>query len=219
MIEIKSRRKILSIAARTIAGSIAGSVAGSMVPAWAVEKTPRMAEGPFYPQAVDMPLDDDNDLTRIKGKEGVARGILLDLTGRLIDINGKAIGSATVEIWQCNSHGRYHDSRDSSSSPLDPHFQGFGKTLTDNEGRFRFRTIRPVAYPGRAPHIHFKVKAKSFKELTSQMFVAGDPGLERDGIWQSLRSPELKRQMAVELKPAEANAAVTLAGYFEIVIG
>lgn len=215
MIDNKLRRKILSVAARTFAGSVASSI----IPAWAQEKTPRMSEGPFYPRPVDMPLDDDNDLTRVKGRQEVARGTLLDLTGRVTDINGRTLGSVTIEIWQCNSHGRYHDSRDSSSSPLDPNFQGFGKALTDSQGRFRFRTIRPVAYPGRAPHIHFKVKAKAFKELTSQMFVAGDPGLERDVIWQSLGSPELKRQMAVELKPTEASAGVALTGYFEIIIG
>ena len=207
----KSRRQILLMAA--------GAAASSLAPAWALEKTPRMTEGPFYPRPVDMPLDDDNDLTRVKGKDGVARGTLLDLAGRVIDSGGKVVADATIEIWHCNSHGRYHDSRDSSASPLDPFFQGFGKTVTDDAGRFRFRTIRPVAYPGRVPHIHFKVKARSFKELTTQMFVAGDPGLERDSIWRSLRSEELKKQMAIELKPAEANSGVALAGYFEIMVG
>ena len=206
-----SRRQILIMAA--------GAAATSLVPAWALEKTPPMTEGPFYPRPADMPLDDDNDLTRVKGKVGVAGGTMLDLTGRVVDTGGKVVPTATVEIWQCNSQGRYHDSRDSSSSPLDPFFQGFGKTVTDAEGRFRFRTIRPVAYPGRAPHIHFKVKAKTFKELTSQLFVAGDAGLERDGIWCSLRSAELKKQMAVELRPAEAASGVPLAGYFEIMVG
>lgn len=205
-----SRRQLLIMAA--------GTAAASLVPAWALEKTPRMTEGPFYPRAVDMPLDDDNDLTRVKGKEGVASGTLLDLSGRVVDASGKIVTSATVEIWQCNSHGRYHDGRDSSASPLDPFFQGFGKTATDAEGRFRFRTIRPVAYPGRVPHIHFKVKAKTLPELTSQIFVAGDAGLENDFIWRSLRTAELKKQMAVELKTAEANSGVKLAGYFEIML-
>ena len=208
---IPSRRHMLIIAA--------GAAAGSLVPAWAIERTPAMTEGPFYPRTVDMPLDDDNDLTRIKGKDGVASGMLLDLTGRVVDSGGNNVSAATVEIWQCNSHGRYHDSRDSSSAPLDPFFQGFGKTLTDAEGRFRFRTIRPVVYPGRVPHIHFKVKSKSFRELTTQMFVAGDAGLERDGIWRSLRSAEIRKQMAIELKPAEPNSGVALTGYFEIMLG
>ncbi len=208
---IQKRRQLLITAA--------GAAAGSFIPAWALEKTPAMTEGPFYPRPADMPLDDDNDLTRVKGKEGVASGTLLDLTGRVVDAGGKGIAVANVEIWQCNSHGRYHDARDSSSSPRDPFFQGFGKTLCDAEGRFRFRTIRPVAYPGRAPHIHFKVKAAQFKELTTQMFVAGDAALERDGIWRSLHSAEMKRQMAVVLKPAEAGSGASLSGHFEIMIG
>ena len=206
-----SRRQLLIIAA--------GAAASSLVPAWALERTPAMTEGPFYPRAVDMPLDDDNDLTRIKGKDGVAGGTLLDLTGRVVDTGGNGVANSIVEIWQCNNHGRYHDSRDTSSAPRDPFFQGFGKTLADAEGRFRFRTIRPVAYPGRVPHIHFKVKAKSFRELTTQMFVAGDPGLERDGVWRSLRSADAKKQLAIELKPAEADSGVVLTGYFEIVVG
>ncbi len=211
MPNIQSRRQLLIMSAAT--------AATTFIPAWALEKTPRMTEGPFYPRAVDMPLDNDNDLTRIKGKDGVASGSLLDLTGRVVDSTGKIMPAVTVEIWQCNSHGRYHDGRDSSSSPLDPFFQGFGKTATDAEGRFRFRTIRPVAYPGRVPHIHFKVKGNGFKELTTQMFVAGDDGLEGDGIYRSLRTTELKKQMTVELKPAAANSGAMLAGYFEIMIG
>ena len=206
-----SRRQLLIMAA--------GTAAASLVPAWALEKTPRMTEGPFYPRPVDMPLDDDNDLTRVKGKDGVAGGTLLDLTGRLVDASGKIIPAANVEIWQCNSRGRYHDGRDDSSQPLDPFFQGFGKTTTDAEGRFRFRTIRPVAYPGRVPHIHFKVKGQSFQELTTQMFVAGDAGLENDFIWRSLRSAEVKKQMAVTLKPAAANSGAALMGHFEIMVG
>ena len=211
MLHTKSRRQLLIMAA--------GAAAGTIVPAWALDKTPPMTEGPFYPRPADMPLDDDNDLTRVKGKDGIASGTLLDLTGRVVDAGGKAVTNATVEIWQCNSHGRYHDSRDSSPDPLDPFFQGFGKTVTDAEGRFRFRTIRPVADPGRPPHIHFKVKAKAFKELTTQMFVAGDPGLERDRIWQSIRNADLKKQMTIELKPAEANSGVSLVGVFEIMLG
>lgn len=211
MSNTKSRRQLLMLAA--------GAAAGTLIPAWALEKTPALTEGPFYPRPIDMLLDDDNDLTRVQGKDGVASGTLLDLTGRVVDGGSMAVASAIVEIWQCNSHGRYRDSRDTSSSPIDPFFQGFGKTVTDAEGRFRFRTIRPVAYPGRPPHIHFKVKAKPFRELTTQMFVAGDPGLESDGIWRSIRSAEMKKQMAIELKPAEANSGVSLAGYFEIMLG
>lgn len=206
-----SRRKILTAAA--------GAWASSLVPAWALEKTPRLTEGPFYPRAVDMPLDDDNDLTRIRGKDGVASGALLDLTGRLVDSTGKILPAATVEIWQCNSHGKYHDGRDDSTAPRDPFFQGFGKTVTDDEGRFRFRTIRPVAYPGRVPHIHFKVKHKGSSELTSQLFVAGDPGLENDFVWRAIASAELKKQMAIKLNPAAAGSEVAMTGYFEIMLG
>jgi protocatechuate 3,4-dioxygenase, beta subunit len=178
-------------------------------------RTPRMTEGPFYPR--QMPLDDDNDLTKVKGQSGVAEGEILDFAGRVLDDKGRSVKNALVEIWQCNAYGVYHLAGDSGK--LDPNFQGFGKVATDGEGRYRFRTIKPVPYSGRTPHIHYKVKSRDFGEFTSQVLIAGDPGNERDGIFRSIRGAEERKRVLMELKPAAANSGAKLATDFDIVVG
>ncbi len=186
---------------------------------WAALKTPKLTEGPFYPGPKDLPLDQDNNLTIIAGKSGVAVGILLDVSGRVVDEKDRPMKSALVEIWQCNAHGRYHHRSDDNKAPLDPSFQGFGKTVTDDEGRYRFRTIRPVSYPGRVPHIHFKVKSRDFVELTSQIFIDGEVGNDRDFVLRSMRSESERKRVMMALKPAALGSEVKLTGEFEIVVG
>ncbi|MBL8526012.1 MAG: intradiol ring-cleavage dioxygenase [Betaproteobacteria bacterium] len=208
-----SRRQMLGWATATAGGLL-------LPPSvWAASKTLGMTEGPFYPRAKDLPLDQDNDLTTIAGKSGVAAGVLLDFGGRVVDEKGKPLRNALVEIWQCNAHGRYHDSRDDSRAPLDPFFQGFGKTVTDAEGRYRFRTIKPVAYPGRTPHIHFKVKSRDFGELTSQVLIDGDPGNAGDFVLRSIRNEADRKRVLMTLNPAPANSTAKLVTDFEIVVG
>lgn len=184
----------------------------------AAPPTPAMTEGPFYPEGRDLLLDQDNDLTTIAGKSGVAAGMVVDIVGRVRDVKDRAIAAAVVEIWQCNAHGRYHHSADTSSAPLDPHFQGFGKTTTDAGGNFRFRTIKPVGYSGRTPHIHFKVKAAGFAELTSQMFVAGEPTNARDFVLRGMSADEVQRVM-LKFAPAAPQSAAKLQAQFDIVLG
>jgi protocatechuate 3,4-dioxygenase beta subunit len=209
---IHSRRQML--------GWATAAASGLLLPAaWAASKTPAMTEGPFYPRAKDLPLDQDNDLTTIAGKSGVAAGVLLDFSGRVVDEKDRPLRNALVEIWQCNAHGRYHDSRDDSRAPLDPFFQGFGKTVTDAEGRYRFRTIKPVAYPGRTPHIHFKVKSRDFGELTSQVLINGDPGNANDFVWRSIRNEADRKRVMMTLNPAPPGSTAKLVTDFEIVVG
>ena len=182
-------------------------------------KTPSLTEGPFYPGPKDLLLDQDNDLTTIVGKTGVAKGELLDLTGRVLDEKDQPMKKTLVEIWQCNANGRYHHAGDDSRAPLDPFFQGFGKTVTDSEGRYRFRTIKPVVYPGRTPHIHFKVKSRDFGEMTSQMFIPGDPGNDRDGVLRGIRNEADRKRLMMSLKPAAPESAVKLLAEFDMVVG
>jgi protocatechuate 3,4-dioxygenase, beta subunit len=145
--------------------------------------TPPMTEGPFYPRM--FPEDSDADLTRVAGRAGVAQGTPLEVTGRVLDRSGRPRAGVRVEIWQCDARGRYHHVGE-PESVIDPRFQGFGATVADGEGRYRFRTIKPVPYPGRAPHIHFAVAEGERRRLTSQMFVEGEPGNERDGLYRRL---------------------------------
>ena len=131
------------------------------------------AKGPFYP--LELPLDQDNDLTRVAGRSGHAKGTIVDVGGRLLDEAGRPLAGVRIEIWQVNAYGRYHHPHDDQDKPWDPDFQGFGRTVTDADGAYRFRTVRPVAYPGRAPHIHFALSDRRFATFYTQMYVAGAP--------------------------------------------
>ena len=150
--------------------------------------------GPYYP--IQRPLDEDADLTRVDGQPGVAQGTRIDLRGRVVDTLGQPVAGAWIEMWQANTHGRYAHATDANeAAPLDPAFQGFGRQETDAEGRFRFLTIVPGAYPIgtgpdqlRTPHIHFKVQLDGQDLLTTQLYVAGDPGNERDFLWRRLNA-------------------------------
>ena len=102
---------------------------------------------------------------------------------------------AVVEIWQCDQNGRYHHPRDGGQA--DPAFQGFGRTAVDADGRYQFKTMRPAPYSGRTPHIHVKVKLDKLELLTTQLYVADDPGNDRDGLWRRLRNAEDRAALTV----------------------
>src|SRR5438105_10929331 len=152
-----------------------------LAPAAALPPTPAQTAGPFYP--IEFPADSDNDLIHVAGRNGTAMGTITYLAGRVLDPDGRPVPGARVEIWQCDANGRYHYVRDDHAGPpLDEKFQGYGQTMTDGNGGYRFRTIRPVAYPGRTPHIYFAVSCPGFPRLTTQMYVAGEPQNQRDGV-------------------------------------
>lgn len=207
------RRRWLGWSALGIGGALSPSAV------WAALKTPAMTEGPFYPRPQDLPLDQDNDLTTIAGKSGLAAGALLDLSGRVIDGKGRPVRDALVEIWQCNHFGRYHDGRDDSRAQRDPFFQGYGRFVTETEGRYRFRTIRPVAYPGRTPHIHVKVTSREYGVLTSQIFIAGEPGNDSDAVLRSLKTDADRQRVTMALTSGAADSSAKWVGEFEIVVG
>jgi len=171
--------------------------------------TPRMTEGPFYPNT--LPKDSDADLTRVEGRAGIAQGKVLDVSGRVVDRSGKPRAGARVEIWQCDAQGQYHHVGEPEGAG-DANFQGFGAVVTDADGRYAFRTIRPVPYPGRTPHIHFTVVEGGRRRLTSQMFIEGEPGNERDGLYRRLGSDARLVTMKLE------NAGAGLKGALDIVV-
>ncbi|MDR6539582.1 intradiol ring-cleavage dioxygenase [Variovorax soli] len=146
--------------------------------------TPAQTEGPFYP--VRLPADTDNDLLR-NGALSYRSGQPAWVEGSVTDLDGRPIRGAQVEIWQCDQGGHYHHPGDGDRA--DAAFQGFGRVAVDEQGRYRFRTIRPVPYSGRTAHIHVKVKLGPRELLTTQLYVAGDPGNARDFLWRNLPEP------------------------------
>lgn len=198
------RRLLLGAAGLLIAGP---ATAGS-----ARQSTPRQTAGPFYPD--DLPLDHDNDLTRVAGAPAGAKGQVTDLSGRLLDLNGRPIAATRIEIWQCDANGRYHHPRDANRAPRDPNFQGFGRMQTDAQGRYRFRTIRPVPYPGRTPHIHIAVFPAFDEPFVTQLYVKGEPRNASDYLFNSVPT-ERRHLVMAEFAPVGA----ALAASFDIVLG
>ena len=200
----------------------AGSAAGfCLVPTtvWSGEKglqlTPDQTDGPFYP--VTIPLDNDNDLVTVTGRADTANGIVANVVGRVIDDRGQPINQAQIEIWQCDANGRYHHPGDKRDVPRDDNFQGFGQYITGDDGAYRFRTIKPVPYPGRTPHIHFKIKGPGIEPLSTQLYVAGESGNAKDGIYNSIKNEPARKSVTV---PFEEDPVGTgeLVAYFEIVL-
>lgn len=130
--------------------------------------TPSDAEGPFYP--VEIPSDSDNDLLRVLDMNDISPGQLAYVHGTVVDRHGTPIDGARVEIWQCDQGGVYHHPGDPGIP--DRRFQGFGAMVTNRAGSYHFRTLRPVPYTGRTPHIHYRVIAPGFDRLTTQLYVA-----------------------------------------------
>ncbi|MDO8388009.1 MAG: protocatechuate 3,4-dioxygenase [Polaromonas sp.] len=150
-------------------------------PVAARRATPSQTEGPFYPVA--LPRDSDPDLLR-NGALVYPEGQPAWVEGQVSDLAGKPVAGARVEIWQCDHDGHYHHPGDGDRA--DRRFQGFGSITVGADGRYRFRTLKPVAYAGRTPHIHVKVKLGQRELLTTQLYVAGDAGNTRDFLWRRL---------------------------------
>lgn len=184
-------------------------------------RTPAQTEGPFYPDK--LPLDTDNDLVMIKGAAAAALGEVTRLSGRILDARGNPVRNATVEIWQADKNGAYIHSRSGNAARRDANFQGFGRFETGTSGEYLFRTIKPVPYPGRAPHIHVAVKLKGMEPFITQCYVRGEPQNERDGVLSRIRDAKARASVIVPFEPAKGSNggpdSGELAARFDIVLG
>lgn len=158
--------------------------------------TPRQTEGPFYP--VEDQLDTDADLIRLEGSSLFALGEVIIVQGQVTDQNCKPVQGVLVEIWQACASGKYNHPSDPNTAPIDPNFQYWGKSVTDEQGHYKFRTILPGAYPAdtdwmRPPHIHFKISRVGYKELITQMYFAGQELNGQDLILQDLSQDEQEK--------------------------
>lgn len=206
------RRHFLgAIALGTAAFSTRGAFAEELVP------TPKQTEGPFYPDK--LPLDTDNDLLIVNDTITPAVGEVTYLSGRILDAKGDPIRNALVEIWQVDHEGAYIHSKDPQHAKHDKNFQGFGRFLTGSTGEYLFRTIKPVPYPGRTPHIHFKIRKSGKELLTTQCYVKGHPGNAKDGIYRSLRDPKVRDAVTVDFDPLAGSRIGELTAKFDVVLG
>ncbi len=187
------------------------------LPANALEGTgPRVPEG--------FVRGGDNDLTRMG--RSTPLGEMMVLTGRVLDANGKPVRRSLVEVWQANASGRYDHPGDTHDAPLDPNFHGIGRTLTDDEGRYRFLTIRPGAYPWknhafawRPQHIHFSLLGNApVQRLITQMYFPGDPLLALDPVYLSVPDARARESLLCRLAPRTGIEGVALGYEFDIVL-
>ena len=205
---------------RAFLGTMAFGAAAFTVPGLFAEelvRTPAQTEGPFFPDK--LPLDTDNDLIIINDALTPAVGEITHLAGKILDARGKPVRNAVVEIWQCDKNGAYLHSESGNRERRDANFQGFGRFLTASSGEYYFRTIKPVAYPGRTPHIHFKIRKGSKELLTTQCYVKGEPGNDRDFIYRGIRDTKARDSVTIGFAPIKESRLGELAARFDVVLG
>ena len=207
-----SRRTLLRSLLLTTGGIIASDLYAE-----ALTLTPRQTEGPYYPD--HLPLDQDNDLTLITGGKAPAGGVITEFGGRLLNVDGKPLSEAVVELWQADNNGCYiHSKGTQKGKERDPQFQGFGKVTTNEKGEYRFRTIKPGLYTGRTRHYHIAVVQGGKRMLTTQLYLAGEPQNEKDGILKRIADEQQRLSIICEFKPVTSGSQ-ELVGTWDIVIG
>ena len=179
--------------------------------------TPKQTEGPFYP--VKLPLDTDNDLIIVNDSLTAAVGEITHLSGRILDSKGDPIRNVLVEIWQADNAGAYLHDGTSNKEKRDKNYQGFGRFMTGSTGEYYFRTIKPVPYPGRTPHIHVAIKMKGREKWTTQCYIKGHPGNEKDGIWKSVKDEKQRDAITIDFAPLKTSKIGELSARFDIVMG
>jgi len=223
-----SRRELLARGAAVGGLALTGSLGTAFAQESAADMfgsiTPGQGLGPFYP--IMKPLDQDADLTVVQGGTGRAEGQVIHLMGRVVDLRGEPVPGANIELWQADTHGRYKHASDPNPASIDPNFQGYSIQQSDSEGRYRFKTIKPAAYPvpevanpqgKRPPHIHFDVAGKTDR-LVTQMYFPDEPLNDTDSVF--LGAPEAYRQalIAKVMPPTEGLEPDSLLVVWDIVL-
>lgn len=181
--KFNNRRTFLK---KSVLGTMGAVVASNVS---AQTSTPRDAEGPFYP--ITPQKDKDADLTKVDGKIGTAKGAVIEIYGQVLDTKMNPVEDATIDLWQANSFGKYHHPHDTSDAPVDEHFQSWAIIQSGKDGKFRFKTIMPGAYPyktkpedQRTPHIHMKIGKHGYEPVLTQMYFPDQEQNKTDGLYQ-----------------------------------
>jgi protocatechuate 3,4-dioxygenase beta subunit len=220
-----SRRELLAMGAALPLGALAvPDVAGA---SGNCGLTSRQTSGPFFPTSDQS--DKDVDLTQVTGRDGSAEGEAIRVQGRVLDVDCNPVEGALVDLWQANARGRYSHPADRNPTPLDPNFQGWGQAVTDADGRYSFRTIKPGAYAlaflggapddnvgYRTPHLHFRVSKRGYSELTTQMYFSGESRNETDRVLMRVALAERPRVVIAAQRAAAGEAPLYV---FDLTIG
>jgi protocatechuate 3,4-dioxygenase beta subunit len=211
-----NRRQVLGAALALPLGAL---VAPGHAAAAGCGATPRQTSGPFFP--VFDQVDKDVDLTRLTGHDAAADGVVIRVAGRVLDDGCQPVEGALVDLWQADANGRYSHPADRNPAPRDPNFQGWGQAVTDATGSYSFRTIKPAPYPlafiegrpderrgYRTPHLHFRVSKRSFRELSTQMYFAGEKLNEADAVLQKVPLSERPRVVIAGVKGGAQDPAL-----------
>ncbi|MDZ4780665.1 MAG: protocatechuate 3,4-dioxygenase [Planctomycetia bacterium] len=203
-----------------VGGAAALSMAAWYTPGAMAEeltRTPQQTEGPFYPD--HLPLDTDNDLLIVNDNLSPAVGEITHLTGRILDASGNPVRNAAVEIWQVDNNAVYLHTQGGDRATLDKNFQGFGRFVTGSSGEYYFRTIKPVVYPGRTPHIHMAVKIRGQDKFVTQCYVKGAKENERDGVLRGIRDEKQRESVIVDFAKIPDSKIGELAANFDVILG
>ncbi len=211
--------RMTSVAALAVAALLALDAAAQQggVGGKPLGKTPSQMEGPFYPDR--LPADTDNDLVIVNNSKTAARGTVTHLYGKVLNVSGKPVPGAVVEIWQVDSNGIYLHSDSHNRASYDRNFQGFGRCRTGLNGDYYFRTLKPVPYPGRTPHIHFIVLKDGKRLLTTQIYIKGEPRNAKDDILMAIKDKKVRDAILVDFTPIKGSKTGAVAAHFDIVVG
>ena len=212
---IQNRRQFLTRLGAAGIASAFFKVPGAFAEALAL--TPEQTEGPYYP--ITLPLDTDNDLLAINSAITPAVGTIAYLSGRILDSGGSPIQDAHVEIWQADNTGSYIHPSSMGYASRDQYFQGFGRFLTGSAGEYLFRTIKPGLYPGRTRHIHMKVKVAGRQDLTTQVYIEGEPMNASDSVLQGIQNAQQRASVVVPFAAVPGSLVGALAARFDVVLG
>lgn len=199
-----ARRRALAALAAVSLAPLSTRVATQPV---SLTPTAPQSLGPFYPRAArERPSQTDADLLVMDGDRVLTQGTPILFIGRVRDRLGQPVAGASVELWQCDANAIYHHPAGGAEARRDPNFQGYGVARADAQGEFMFRTILPVAYPGRTPHIHVRVAPERGQPLGTQFYLPDDPGNARDFLFSQL-SPSEQRALLLALAPTREASA------------